>query len=290
MVDVPLPFLGAGGFQGRAKAGKPDIAGDELRHFPELIEIGDDLGILQVLHAGGTADKCDDFRVAGIPQQEIDKVFSRRPGGSDDQCFHLFLWLGAICAFRLDLTDDISIKDCADQIEKESGGIDILVNYAGYGSLGSVEEVPMAEARRQMEVNLFGLAALTQLAIPHMREQRWGKIINITSVGGQIAMPYGGWYHVTKFAVEGLTHSLRQELAPFDVDAILIRPGAIKTEWGNIAVENILKVSGSGPYVPAARLMHKPFNCPRVENMAADPSVIADVVEKALPVLWRCRR
>ncbi len=140
----------------------------------------------------------------------------------------------------------------------------------------------MAEARRQMEVNLFGLAALTQLAIPHMRAQRWGKIINITSVGGQMAMPYGGWYHATKFAVEGLTHSLRQELAPFDVEAILVRPGAIRTEWGNIAVENLLKVSGSGPYAAAAQLMHKLFSSPRVENMAADPSVIADVVEKAI--------
>lgn len=187
-----------------------------------------------------------------------------------------------IRVLKLDLTDPGSIKECIEHIDKENGGVDILVNNAGYGSLGSVEEVPMEEARRQMEVNLFGLAALTQLAIPHMREQRWGKILNITSVGGQMAMPYGGWYHATKFAVEGLTHSLRQELAPFDVDAILVRPGAIKTEWGNIAGENLLKVSGHGPYATAAEILYKLLNSPRIENMAGAPSVIADVVEKAI--------
>lgn len=182
----------------------------------------------------------------------------------------------------LDVTDAASIRQCVAAIEAEHGGIDILVNNAGYGSYGSIEEVPMEEARRQVEVNLFGLAALTQQAIPHMRAQRWGKVLNVTSIGGLQASPYGGWYHATKFAVEGLSSALRQELSPFGVDVILIRPGAIKTEWGGIAAESLLKVSGSGPYGAAVRAMHKMFTGPKLEQMAADPSVIADAVQEAI--------
>jgi NAD(P)-dependent dehydrogenase (short-subunit alcohol dehydrogenase family) len=182
----------------------------------------------------------------------------------------------------LDVTDAASIERCVAAVEAGHGGIDILVNNAGYGSYGSIEEVPLEEARRQVEVNLFGLAALTQRAIPHMRLQRWGKILNVTSIGGLQAFPYGGWYHATKFAVEGLSSSLRQELKPFDVDVILIRPGAIKTEWKDIAVDSLRKVSGNGPYAPAVRALYKMFTGPRVEGMAASPSVIADTIAQAI--------
>lgn len=182
----------------------------------------------------------------------------------------------------LDVTDAASIEACVAAIEAAHGGIDILVNNAGYGSYGAIEEVPLAEARRQIEVNLFGLAALTQRAIPHMRERRWGKILNVTSIGGLQASPYGGWYHASKFAVEGLSSSLRQELEPFGVDVILIRPGAIKTEWGGIAAESMLKVSGNGPYAPAVRALYDLFTGPRLGELAGDPAVIADVVERAI--------
>ena len=182
----------------------------------------------------------------------------------------------------LDVTDAASIERCVAVVEAERGGIDILVNNAGYGSYGSIEEVPLEEARRQVEVNLFGLAALTQRAIPHMRLQRWGKILNVTSIGGLQAFPYGGWYHATKFAVEGLSSALRQELKPFDVDVILIRPGAIKTEWKDIAVDSLQKVSGNGPYAAAVHALYKMFTGPRVEGMAADPSVIADAIAHAI--------
>jgi len=182
----------------------------------------------------------------------------------------------------LDVTDAKSIEHCAAGIEVRHSGVDILVNNAGYGSYGSIEEVPLEEARRQVEVNLFGLAALTQRVIPHMREQRWGKIINISSIGGVQASPYGGWYHATKFAVEGLSSALRQELSPFDVDVILVRPGAIKTEWSGIAAESMLRVSGKGPYAAAVRPLHELFTGKRLENIAADPSVIADVIAEAI--------
>lgn len=117
-------------------------------------------------------------------------------------------------ALPLDLTVPQSIRDCVAAIEAESGGVTILVNCAGYGLYGSIEEIPLDDARRQFEVNLFGLSALTQLVLPGMRSRRKGKIINISSIGGVAASPYGGWYHATKFALEGYSASLRQELSP----------------------------------------------------------------------------
>src|SRR5262245_52781560 len=106
---------------------------------------------------------------------------------------------------RLDVTDDASMSALVDHVVAESGRIDVLVNNAGYGSYGAVEDVPLAEARRQFEVNVFGLARLTQLVLPHMRRQGAGRIVNISSIGGKIHEPLGGWYHATKFAVEGLS-------------------------------------------------------------------------------------
>ena len=178
----------------------------------------------------------------------------------------------------LDLTDEDSIWRCAGEI----GPIDILINNAGYGSFGAIEEVPIAEARRQLEVNLLGLASLTQVVIPHMREQRWGKIINVTSVGGVQAFPYGGWYHATKFAVEGLSSALRQELRPFGVDVMLVRPGATRSEWSGIAADSLLAVSGNGPYAKATRALHSLLTSDSLQKMAGDPEEIAGVIEQAL--------
>jgi NAD(P)-dependent dehydrogenase (short-subunit alcohol dehydrogenase family) len=132
--------------------------------------------------------------------------------------------------FAMDVTDDASMVAGIERIIDEQGRIDVLVNNAGYGSYGAVEDVPIEEARRQFEVNVFGLARLIQLATPHMRAQRSGRIINISSIGGKFYEPFGGWYHATKFAVEGLSDSLRLELKPFGVDVVIIEPGPIITE------------------------------------------------------------
>src|SRR5690349_11235995 len=104
----------------------------------------------------------------------------------------------------MDVTDEESMQSGIKQILAEQGRIDVLVNNAGYGSYGALEDVPMSEARNQFEVNVFGLARLTQLVLPHMRRQRHGRIINVSSIGGRIHEPLGDWYHATKFAVEGL--------------------------------------------------------------------------------------
>ena len=148
----------------------------------------------------------------------------------------------------LDLTDDASIEAVVNEIIAKEGRIDVLINNAGYGSYGSVEEVPIAEAKRQFEVNLFGLARITQLVLPHMRAQKSGRIVNISSMGGKIYTPMGAWYHATKFALEGWSDCLRLEVKQFGIDVVVVEPGGIETEWGNIAMESLKKVSGHGPY------------------------------------------
>src|SRR5512139_3357829 len=143
--------------------------------------------------------------------------------------------------FAMDVTDDASMVSGVQRIIGEQGRIDVLVNNAGYGSYGAVEDVPIDEARRQFEVNVFGLARLTQLVTPHMREQGSGRIINISSIGGKFYEPFGAWYHATKFAVEGFSDSLRLELKPFGVDVVIIEPGPIITEWNEIARDSLLE-------------------------------------------------
>ncbi len=149
---------------------------------------------------------------------------------------------------HVDLTKPESIDTFVAAVLAEGDRIDVLVNNAGYGSYGAVEEVPMADARRQMDVNVFGLARAIQLVLPAMRRRRAGRILNVTSIGGKIWSPLGAWYHASKFAVEGLSDCLRNELRPFGIDVVVIEPGGTVTEWTGLALENARKVSGSGPY------------------------------------------
>lgn len=148
----------------------------------------------------------------------------------------------------LDLTNDASIVDAVATVIAKEGRIDVLINNAGYGSYGAVEEVSMEEAKRQFEVNIFGLARITQLVIPTMRKQQSGRIVNISSMGGKMYTPFGAWYHATKHALEGWSDCLRIELKQFGIDVAIVEPGGIQTEWGDIAMENLAKVSGHGPY------------------------------------------
>lgn len=181
----------------------------------------------------------------------------------------------------LDVTDDAASAAAIETIITETGRIDVLVNNAGYGSYGSLEEVPLEEARRQFDVNLFGLARLTQLALPHMRAQRSGRIINISSVGGRIYTPFGAWYHATKFAVEGLSDALRTEVAPFGIGVTIIQPGPIRTEWNTIARDSMLSVSGDGPYGRAARAQHAAFQRIDEGRNSGTPEVVAAAILRA---------
>jgi NAD(P)-dependent dehydrogenase (short-subunit alcohol dehydrogenase family) len=182
----------------------------------------------------------------------------------------------------LDLTDDSSIVAAIDKIRSETGRLDVLINNAGYGSYGAVEDVPMDEARRQFEVNVFGAARLCQLALPMMRAQKSGKIVNVTSIGGKFGMPFGAWYHATKFALEGLSDSLRLETKPFGIDVIVIEPGAIRTEWSGIARESLLARSGATAYGPNAQRMAKLFDSDAAARRASPPEAVAKIIGDAV--------
>lgn len=181
---------------------------------------------------------------------------------------------------ELDITQDNSIKNVVEHIISSHGKIDVLVNNAGYGSYGSLEDVSLEEGRYQFEVNLFGLARLTQLILPYMREHRSGRIVNISSMGGRFGEPHGAWYHATKYALEGLSDSLRMELQQFNIDVIVVQPGAIKTEWNRIARENLLKVSGKSAYQLLAA-KHAKF-LEKGDGMGTEPAVIAKVITRAV--------
>lgn len=157
-----------------------------------------------------------------------------------------------IHAIKMDVTDEASMQAGVQQVLSEQGRIDVLVNNAGFGYLGAIETVPMAEARRQLEVNVFGLARLTQLVLPSMREQHCGRIINVSSIAGKVVIAYGGWYNVSKFAVEALSDALRIEAKPFGIDVVLIEPSGIKTDWGLIAADHLEESTRGTAYEPTA--------------------------------------
>lgn len=182
----------------------------------------------------------------------------------------------------MDVTDDASIGSAVGEILGKEGSIDILINNAGYGSYGAIEEVPIEEGRRQFEVNLFGLARLTQLVIPVMRKNGYGKIVNISSIGGKMYTGFGGWYHATKHALEGFSDCLRIETEPFGIDVVVIEPGGIHTEWGAISAENLTKNSGSGPYAAAVEKVVKSLTTMYSSGKLSKPSVISHVILKAV--------
>ena len=183
---------------------------------------------------------------------------------------------------KMDITIDDDIVRVVDTITEQHGGIDVLVNNAGYGSYGAVEDTPIDEARHQFEVNLFGLARLTQLALPYMREQRKGHIVNISSVGGKIYTPMGAWYHATKHALEGWSDCLRLELEPFGINVVIVEPGLIKTEFGDTVQEKISARSLDGPYHEMAKAISEATRGSYETGNASPPSVIAKVVSKAV--------
>ena len=181
----------------------------------------------------------------------------------------------------MDITDEESTTLGIKQILAETGRIDVLVNNAGYGSYGAVEDVPLDEARRQFDVNLFGAARLIQLVLPGMRERRHGTIINITSMGGKIHTPLGAWYHATKFALEALSDCLRIETKPFGIDVVVIEPGAIRTEWAGIAADHLVETSGHGAYAEQGNAVATAFRSETTTKRSSPPEVIAKAVAKA---------
>jgi NADP-dependent 3-hydroxy acid dehydrogenase YdfG len=136
----------------------------------------------------------------------------------------------------LDVTDERSMGAAVETVQREQGAVGVLINNAGYSQSGAVEQVPLEAVRRQFETNVFGLIAMTQLVLPAMRSQHWGKVVNIGSMGGRMTFPGGGLYHATKYAVEALSDALRFEVRGFGVDVVLIEPGLIVTKFAETAV------------------------------------------------------
>jgi NAD(P)-dependent dehydrogenase (short-subunit alcohol dehydrogenase family) len=145
----------------------------------------------------------------------------------------------------LDVTDEDSMRAAVDAVEQAEGAVGVLVNNAGYSQSGAIETVPMDAVRRQFETNVFGLVRLTQLVLPKMRAQRWGKIVNLGSMGGRLTFPGGGHYHATKHALEAISDALRFELRGFGIDVILLEPGLITTDFGEAANASMADLGGS---------------------------------------------
>jgi short-subunit dehydrogenase len=183
--------------------------------------------------------------------------------------------------FGMDVTDDASMSAGVARIIAEQGRIDVLVNNAGYGSFGAVEDVPIDEARRQFEVNVFGLARLIQLVLPTMREQHSGLIVNISSIGGHFYEPLGAWYHATKHAVEGFSDSLRLELRPHGINVSIIEPAAIRSEWADIAADSMLDTAKGGAYEGQATKAAAVFERSYSPTMSSGPEIVGKAIVKA---------
>jgi NAD(P)-dependent dehydrogenase (short-subunit alcohol dehydrogenase family) len=182
----------------------------------------------------------------------------------------------------VDVTDDPSMVALVEMIIADTGRIDVLVNNAGYGSYGALEDMPIQEARRQFEVNVFGLARLIQLVLPQMRAQRDGYLVNVSSMGGRIWEPLGSWYHASKFAVEGLSDSLRVEVAEFGIKVVIIEPGSIRSEWSAIAADQLETTSANTPYAKQAKVVGAVLRRVDRSQMASGPEVVAEVIAKAV--------
>ena len=179
----------------------------------------------------------------------------------------------------MDVTKEEDLTAGVERINAEQGGVDILVNNAGFGLYGPMEDIPLDDARYQFEVNLFGLARLTQLVLPYMREQGAGRIVNISSIGGKVYAPLGSWYMATKHALEGWSDCLRFELKSFGVDVIIIEPGLIRTEFGSVAFEPMRERSANSPYSDIVGRLTEGMES---YDGGSPPTVIADTVLKAL--------
>ncbi len=186
----------------------------------------------------------------------------------------------------LDVTDESSMAAAVATVEADEGAVGVLVNNAGYSQSGAVESVPVEAARRQFEANLFGPMRLIQLVLPGMRHQRWGRIVNVSSIAGRLTLPGGGLYHASKHALEALSDALRLELASFGVDVVVVQPGIIRTGFSEAAVEAIAGIPPGGPYeafnaaVAASTL--RAYQRGPLARLGGSPEAVARVVERAI--------
>ncbi|WP_412989450.1 oxidoreductase [Pediococcus siamensis] len=189
--------------------------------------------------------------------------------------------LGVI-PLSLDVTNDDSVANAVQHVIDESGRVDVLVNNAGYGSYGAIEDVSIEEAKRQYDVNVFGVARLTKAVLPYMRKQHSGRIVNVSSAGGRSTSIYGAWYHSSKYALESFSDALRMEVQPFGIDVAIIEPGAVKTNWGFIAADHLENSAQGGPYEKDATKMAKGLRKFYSSKKLSDPSIISKAIADAI--------
>ncbi len=185
-------------------------------------------------------------------------------------------------ALKMDVTNPDEVQSAVDTVESEHGRIDVLINNAGYAIYGAVEDTTIDDARRQFEVNLFGLARLTQAVLPGMRKHHSGKIINMSSMGGKVYTPLGAWYHATKHALEGWSDCLRLELAPFGIEVVIIEPGIIETEFGDVMIGPMMERSGKGAYAFLTEKIQRATISSYKKGGGSPASVIAQTVSGAI--------
>jgi NAD(P)-dependent dehydrogenase (short-subunit alcohol dehydrogenase family) len=186
-----------------------------------------------------------------------------------------------VTAVALDLADKASPPAAVEAVTAAAGRVDILINCAGYGDFGSIEETPLDDARTEMEVDVFGAVRLIQAVLPGMRDNRSGRIVNMSSLAGEFAAPMGGWYHAAKFALEALSDSLRGEVAQFGIDVALVQPGYVATDWHEKAMGRLIETSGRGPYAPMAHALHRFFTGGSVTRQMTSVDEVARVTVKA---------
>jgi NAD(P)-dependent dehydrogenase (short-subunit alcohol dehydrogenase family) len=187
----------------------------------------------------------------------------------------------------LDVTDESSMQAAVQEIERAEGAVGVLINNAGYSQSGAIETVPLQAVRRQFETNVFGLVRLTQLVLPQMRAQRWGKVVNIGSMGGRLSFPGGGHYHATKHALEAISDAMRFELRGFGIDVILLEPGLITTEFGEAATASMADttIAGEDPYATfnttVGAVTKGAYEGP-MKLLGGGPDRVAKTIERAL--------
>ena len=188
---------------------------------------------------------------------------------------------------QLDVTDEASMRAAVETVVEEQGAVGALVNNAGYSQGGAIEQVSMESVRRQFETNVFGLIYLTQLVLPGMRAQSWGRIVNIGSMGGRLTFPGGGLYHATKHSLEAISDALRFEVAGFGIGVTLVEPGLITSDFAKTAVATVTEADGDAddPYgafnTKLAAMTVGVYESP-IRHLGGAPEVVAKAIEKAI--------
>lgn len=185
-------------------------------------------------------------------------------------------------SLALDVTDEGSMRTAVEAVEHEHGAVGALVNNAGYGAYGPVEEVDLDAVRAQFETNVFGLGRMCQLVLPGMRRAGRGRIVNISSMGGRIVFPTGGWYHASKYAVEALSDALRMEVTPFGVRVVVVEPGLIRTEFGGTASHGLAAGEEGSAYGGLRSYADELMTAAYRSRAAAEPAAVARVIARAV--------